>query len=50
MAVIQLGGVDVGTGLVQRVQAKGGLLPVAAAKFLDQLLQSINERFPEETR
>ncbi|CAI8285934.1 MAG: HTH-type transcriptional regulator GltC [Rhodospirillaceae bacterium] len=41
---------DVGTGLVHLVQAKGRVLPVAAAKFLDQLLQSINERFPEETR
>ena len=41
---------DVGTGLVHLVQAKGRVLPVAAAKFLDQLLQSINERFPDETR
>ncbi len=41
---------DVGRGLVHIVQAKGRVLPVAAAKFLDQLLQSINERYPEETR
>ena len=41
---------DVGTGLIHIVHAKGRVLPVAAAKFLDQLLQSVNERFPDETR
>ena len=50
LAFIPLDERDVGTGLVHLVQAKGRVLPVAAAKFLDQLLQSINERFPEETR
>ena len=41
---------DVGTGLIHIAHAKGRVLPVAAAKFLDQILQSVNERFPDETR
>lgn len=36
-------------GLLHLVQLKGRVLPVAAAKFMDQLVQSFNRHFPEET-
>jgi len=41
---------DIPAGLVHLVQAKGRVLPVAAAKFLDQLVVTMNGRFPEQTR
>ncbi len=41
---------DVPQGLVHIVQAKGRVLPVAAAKFMDQLVQTIHARFPDQTR
>lgn len=40
---------DCAPGLLHLVQIKGRVLPVAAAKFLDQLVQSINHHFPDQT-
>jgi DNA-binding transcriptional LysR family regulator len=40
---------DVPPGIVHLVQRKGRVLSVAAAKFMDQMLQSLNKRFPETT-
>jgi DNA-binding transcriptional LysR family regulator len=41
---------DVPAGVLHLVQTKGRVLPVAVAKFLDQMLQSLNERFPDDIR
>ena len=41
---------DVPPGIVHLVQRKGRVLSVAAAKFIDQIVQSLNNRFPESTR
>ena len=41
---------DVPPGIVHLVQRKGRVLSVAAAKFIDQILQALNKRFPEATR
>ena len=37
------------TGLLHLVQAKGRVLPVAAAKFAEELVQYFNEKFPADT-
>ena len=41
---------DVPPGIVHLVQRKGRVLSVAAAKFIDQVVQALNKRFPEATR
>ena len=41
---------DVPPGIVHLVQKKGRVLSVAAAKFMDQMVQALNKRFPEATR
>lgn len=41
---------DVPPGIVHLVQRKGRVLSVAAAKFMDQMVQTLNHRFPETTR
>ena len=41
---------DVPPGIVHLVQRKGRVLSVAAAKFIDQMVQALNKRFPEATR
>lgn len=41
---------DVPPGIVHLVQRKGRVLSVAAAKFMDQMVQALNQRFPESTR
>ncbi len=41
---------DVPPGIVHLVQRKGRVLSVAAAKFMDQMIQALNKRFPEATR
>lgn len=41
---------DVPPGIVHLVQRKGRVLSVAAAKFMDQMVQTLNHRFPEATR
>ena len=41
---------DVPPGIVHLVQRKGRVLSVAAAKFMDQMVQTLNQRFPETTR
>ena len=41
---------DVPPGIVHLVQRKGRVLSVAAAKFMDQMVQALNKRFPEATR
>ena len=41
---------DVPPGIVYLVQKKGRVLSVAAAKFMDQMVQALNKRFPEATR
>jgi len=41
---------DVPPGIVHLVQRKGRVLSVAAAKFIDQIIQALNKRFPEATR
>ena len=41
---------DVPPGIVHLVQRKGRVLSVAAAKFIDQIVQVLNKRFPEATR
>ena len=41
---------DVPPGIVHLVQRKGRVLSVAAAKFMDQIVQDLNRRFPEATR
>ena len=41
---------DVPPGIVHLVQRKGRVLSVAAAKFIDQIVQALNKRFPEATR
>ena len=50
LAFIPIDERDMPGGLIHLVHAKGRVLPVAAAKFLDQLVQNVNLRFPEETR
>ena len=40
---------DCKPGLLHIAQLKGRVLPVAAAKFQDQLVQRFNEAFPEDT-
>ena len=41
---------DVPTGLIHIVQSKGRVLPVAAAKFMDQLIQNLHLQFGEDAR
>ena len=41
---------DVPPGIVHLVQRKGRVLSVAAAKFIAQIVQALNKRFPEATR
>ena len=41
---------DCKSGLLHIAQLKGRVLPVAAAKFQDQLVQRLNLTFPEDTR
>ena len=41
---------DVPPGIVHLVQRKGRVLSVAAAKFIDQMVQTLNQRFPDTTR
>ena len=41
---------DVPPGILHLVQRKGRVLSVAAAKFIDQIVQALNKRFPEATR
>ena len=41
---------DVPPGIVHLVQRKGRVLSVAAAKFIDQIVQALNKRFLEATR
>ena len=41
---------DVPPGIIHLVQRKGRVLSVAAAKFIDQIVQALNKRFPEATR
>ena len=41
---------DCPSGLLHIAQLKGRVLPVAAAKFQDQLVQRLNNMFPEDTR
>ena len=41
---------DVPPGIMHLVQRKGRVLSVAAAKFMDQMVQALNQRFPESTR
>ena len=41
---------DVPPGIVHVVQRKGRVLSVAAAKFMDQMVQTLNQRFPDTTR
>ena len=41
---------DVPPGIVHLVQRKGRVLSVAAAKFIGQIVQALNKRFPEATR
>ncbi len=41
---------DVPPGIVHLVQRKGRVLSVAAAKFMHQLVQTLNHRFPDTTR
>ena len=41
---------DVPPGIVHLVQRKGRVLSVAASKFIDQIVQALNKRFPEATR
>ena len=41
---------DVPPGIVHLVQRKGRVLSVAAAKFMDQMVQTLNQRFPDTTR
>lgn len=41
---------DVPPGIVHLVQRKGRVLSVAAAKFMDQIVQTLNQRFPDTTR
>lgn len=41
---------DAPPGIVHLVQRKGRVLSVAAAKFMDQMVQALNQRFPESTR
>ena len=41
---------DVPPGIVHLVQRKGRVLSVAAAKFIDRIVQALNKRFPEATR
>ena len=41
---------DCPSGLLHIAQLKGRVLPVAAAKFQDQLVQRLNKTFPEDTR
>ena len=41
---------DVPPGIVHLVQRKGRVLSVAAAQFIDQIVQALNKRFPEATR
>ncbi len=50
LAFIPIDERDMPGGLIHLVHTKGRVLPVAAAKFLDQLVQNLNQRFPEETR
>ena len=50
LAFIPIDERDMPGGLIHLVHTKGRVLPVAAAKFLDQLVQNLNLRFPEETR
>ena len=41
---------DVPPGIIHLVQRKGRVLSVAAAKFMDQMVQALNLRFPDTTR
>ena len=41
---------DVPPGIVHLVQRKGRVLSVAAAKFMDQMVQTLNQRYPDTTR
>ena len=41
---------DLPPGIVHLVQRKGRVLSVAAAKFMDQMVQTLNQRFPDTTR
>ena len=41
---------DIPPGIVHLVQRKGRVLSVAAAKFMNQMVQALNKRFPEATR
>lgn len=41
---------DVPPGIVHLVQRKARVLSVAAAKFMDQMVQTLNQRFPDTTR
>ena len=41
---------DVPPGIIHLVQRKGRVLSVAAAKFMDRMVQALNKRFPETTR
>ena len=41
---------DVPPGIIHLVQRKGRVLSVAAAKFMDQMVQTLNRRFPDTTR
>ena len=36
------------TGLLHIVQAKGRVLPVAAAKFAEELVRHLNDNFPDD--
>ena len=50
LAFIPIDERDMPSGLIHLVYSKGRVLPVAAAKFLDQLVQNLNLHFPDETR
>ena len=41
---------DVPPGILHLVQRKGRVLSVAAAKFMDQMVQTLNQHFPDTTR
>jgi hypothetical protein len=41
---------DVPSGLIHIVQSKGRVLPVAAAKFMDQIVQNLHLEFEDNAR
>ena len=40
---------DIMKGSLHVIQSKGRVLPVASAKFVDQIIIDLNQKFPKET-